>query len=218
MSENKFKQGTAPLAALYAIVNIDEQPEPYIFVENLLSAGVSLVQLRNKTLSQTQVSKIITKILTLRQRYKNTKILINDSVDLAKACGADGVHLGQTDECPKVARAALGPAAIIGLSNHSLEQISQAPFEQLNYLAMGPVFHSITKSGHAAEVGLEKLAEAVRISKLPIVAIGGINKQNIAEVFKTGIASAAVISDLRNVENLPEYNSLFTSLRQSTRK
>ena len=170
-----------------------------MFAENLLASGVELIQLRNKMLSRSKCLEICAEILKLRLKYQAARIVINDCVSIAKELSADGVHLGQNDECPLVARQALGKEAIVGLSNHSLEDIRNAPVDSLDYLALGPIFPSKTKSGHAEVVGLELLGKAAKISPLPLVAIGGITLDSARDVFLAGAQSCAIISDLSSV-------------------
>ena len=124
---------------------------------------------------------------------------MNDYVELAKF--ADGVHLGQEDMPVLKARKILGDSKIIGLSTHNLEQIKEASQEslsygRLDYLAIGPVFESRTKSGHEKVLGLDTLSKASKLASIPLVAIGGINTENVADVYATGIKSVAVISDI----------------------
>ncbi|MCL4146684.1 UNVERIFIED_CONTAM: hypothetical protein GTU68_043829 [Idotea baltica] len=202
------------LPALYAIVNVDDKQRNIAeYVTQLLGAGISIIQLRNKSLSESEALDTFYACLAARKAYPYAKILINDSVEIAQKLNADGVHLGQSDCCPKLARKTLGPSAIIGLSNHNLEQIERAAVEELNYLALGPIYHSTTKSGHAPEVGIANLARASSISSLPVVAIGGIDTARAAGVFAAGARSIAVISDLAKQDNLGEYNKLIELMR-----
>ena len=127
------------------------------------------------------------------------KLIVNDYVELAKL--ADGVHLGQDDISVLEARKILGENKVIGLSTHNLEQIKNAPQKILNYLALGPVFESRTKSGHEKVLGLDILSKASKLASIPLVAIGGINTKNVADVYATGIKSVAVISDIFEAED-----------------
>jgi thiamine-phosphate pyrophosphorylase len=123
------------------------------------------------------------------------KIIINDQADLALILGADGVHLGQDDIPPELARQLLGPDSIIGYSTHSIEQAKRATMLPISYLAIGPVFSTSTKSDTAAEVGLAGVRAVKEIAgKLPVVAIGGISEARIPEVLAAGADSVAVIS------------------------
>ena len=128
--------------------------------------------------------------------------IINDSVEVCYALSADGVHLGQEDLSPQEARQILGEGKIIGLSTHSLTQVRAAQIEPVDYLGFGPIFASPTKSGHAPVIGIPPIKAASEISVLPIVAIGGITAKNVAEVYRAGAASAAVVSDLASSPNI----------------
>jgi thiamine-phosphate pyrophosphorylase len=98
----------------------------------------------------------------------------------------------------------LGDKAIIGFSTHSLEQVERAPFDEIDYIGFGPIFDSQTKPGANPTVGIDLLRKAVQLSKVPVVAIGGIVVGTAAEVYKTGAASAAVIRDLEIAADLKD--------------
>jgi thiamine-phosphate pyrophosphorylase len=119
-------------------------------------------------------------------------VLVNDRVDLAVLVGADGAHVGQADLPPGAARRLLGPRALLGLSTHDEEQLAAAQAEPLDYAALGPIFPSATKSGHAAVIGRERLAAWRRRSRLPVVAIGGITPANAGAVIAAGADAVAV--------------------------
>lgn len=186
------------VSKLYAILNTESHAEPLLFLEKLLHARISLIQIRAKNMSDLELLELTAHTLLLRNSLsKNTKIIINDRVDICKEAGADGVHLGQEDTSLASARAILGETATIGLSTHNLEQIKSAPQNLLSYLALGPIFESSTKSGHAPCVGLATLKEARTLINLPLVAIGGITLENANYVLAAGADYIAVISDLK---------------------
>lgn len=189
--------------AVYPIVNFSGDSSPLPYIERLLRAGAKILQLRGKSIDPDEFLRISIKAMTIKNnRYPNAIIMINDSVLIAKEAKADGVHLGQEDTNPEIARNVLGKRATIGLSTHNLEQIRQAPVEHLNYLALGPIFHSKTKAGHAPAVGLGMLREAKALTALPIIAIGGIHLADATEVYKAGATSIASISDFEINNNL----------------
>jgi len=128
---------------------------------------------------------------------EGVQLIVNDRVDLALAIGAHGVHLGQDDIPPEAARRLLGPEAIIGYSTHTVEQASAALTLPIDYIAIGPIFQTATKTDTSPVLGVEGL-RAVRqaIGDLPLVAIGGITRTNAAEVIQAGADSIAVISAL----------------------
>ena len=163
-------------------------------VAQLIDGGATLVQLREKTLSPREFYQQAESALKL-SRSCGAKIIINDRVDLALMLGADGVHLGQDDLPPVLARQLLGPTAIIGFSTHSVDQAKRATALPIDYLAIGPVFSTKTKSDTAPEVGLDGVRQVRRIvGRLPVVAIGGITEERIGEVLAAGANSVAVIS------------------------
>jgi len=161
-------------------------------VELLSLGGATLIQLREKQMPP-------------REFYEQAKmavrpgvqLIINDRVDVALAVGAQGVHLGQDDMPPEAARKLLGPNAVIGYSTHNIEQAIAATKLPIDYLAVGPIFATTTKSDTAPVLGLKGL-RAVReaIGVFPLVAIGGITHANAREVIGAGADSVAVISAL----------------------
>ena len=163
-------------------------------VRRLAAAGATLIQLREKHLPADEFYEEAVKAVTAA-REAGVVLLINDRVDIAKMTGADGVHLGQDDLPPAAARELLGPDAIIGFSTHSLAEATAAASEPVDYIAFGPIFPTDTKSDTEPVVGLERLAQIRNaLPKMQIVAIGGINADNIAAVIEAGADSAAVIS------------------------
>jgi len=127
--------------------------------------------------------------------------IVNDDLEIACEIGADGVHVGKDDPPIEECRALLGPEKIIGYSSHALEEAVEAERRGADYVAFGAIFPTSTKGpGHPVQ-GLEKLKEVVRAVKIPIVAIGGINRNTIKDVLATGVASVAMISALTNSIN-----------------
>jgi thiamine-phosphate pyrophosphorylase len=154
------------------------------------------VQLREKQMSPKEFYEQAKAAVTVAAEC-GVRLIINDRVDVALAVGANGVHLGQDDMPPEAARKLLGEQAIIGFSTHNIEQAIAASKLPIDYLAMGPIFTTSTKSDTAPVLGLEGL-RAVRhaIGDFPLVAIGGITRANAAEVIDAGADSVAVISAL----------------------
>ena len=143
------------------------------------------------------------------------QLIINDRVDIALAAGASGVHLGQEDLSPEAARGLLGPQAIIGYSTHNVDQAISATKLPIDYVAIGPIFGTTTKSDTAPVLGLEGL-RAVReaIGEFPLVAIGGITLSNARAVIDAGADSVAVISALLSTPDITAATqTLFDSLR-----
>ena len=171
-------------------------------IENALQGGVTLVQLREKNVDGGIFLQRALIVKALCDKY-NVPLLINDRIDIALACQAAGVHLGQDDIPPSVARAILGPDAIIGVSAHSCEEAIAAEKDGADYLGVGAVFPTNSKDD-ASEVGLNMLKEIRQISKLPIVGIGGINAQNYAQVRAAGAQGAAIISGIIAADDIAE--------------
>jgi thiamine-phosphate pyrophosphorylase len=125
------------------------------------------------------------------------RLIINDRVDIALAVGAHGIHLGQDDMPPEAARKLMGEQAVVGYSTHDVKQAIEASKLPIDYLAIGPIFTTSTKSNTAPVLGLEGL-QAVRqaIGDFPLVAIGGISQSNAPDVIDAGADSVALISGL----------------------
>ena len=207
------------LPALYAIANIDDLRDPLAYVKELLLAGAEIIQLRAKTTSARELSTLCQAILSeVRSQGTSTKIIINDLLELCQEIGADGVHLGQEDDSVARARTLLGPEAIIGYSTHTRKQVEAAPQALLSYLAFGPVFNSPTKQGHAAVTGIEILQALRPLVKIPLVAIGGITRENAPAVFEGGVDSVAVISDLRTEEDKGQIVRAYEEIRARARR
>lgn len=165
-------------------------------VSHLSKLGVTLIQLREKSLSSREFYLDAEDALRTARKL-NIKVIINDRVDIALALKADGVHLGQEDLDPEVARRLLGAGAIVGISTHSLEQAQIASKMPVDYVAIGPIFSTATKKSSNPTLGLEgiRLVKSV-IGDLPLVAIGGITALSQEQVLNSGADCVAVINDL----------------------
>jgi thiamine-phosphate pyrophosphorylase len=158
--------------------------------ESLVLAGVSMIQLRDKRLSDRELLARARRLVEIA-RDEDTSVIVNDRPDIAVLAGADGVHVGQ-DELPvKDARRILGPCGLIGVSTHSIEQARTAVMDGANYIGVGPTFPSATKE-FAQFTGTELLREVQREIRLPAFAIGGITPENLDQVLASGIARVAV--------------------------
>lgn len=165
-------------------------------VEKLIAGGARLIQLREKHLAPKDFFKEAVKAIKIARQHK-VKILINDRVDIALCAQADGVHLGQTDLPPDAARKILGKQAIIGFSAHNPEQAFTATKFPLDYIAIGPIFNTQTKENPDPVVGLDNLKMIRQITNnFPIVAIGGVTRENARACLAAGAQSVAVISAL----------------------
>ena len=163
-------------------------------VETLLEQGVTLVQLREKEASHDQLVEMARSLLPLCHRY-GVPLIVNDDVQAALESGADGVHVGQSDLEVTQARAILGPDKLIGTSAHNVAEALAAQAAGADYLGSGAVFGSHTKRD-VNTLGLDALEAICRSVDLPVVAIGGITRDNLPQLQGRGIAGVALISAL----------------------
>ena len=165
------------------------------FASELHEAGVSLIQYRDKTGAPQQILKAATEVRTVFAGSSLTLIL-NDHPDLAVLAGTDGVHVGQDDLSPADTRAVVGPRRLIGVSTHDDDQVRAAHLAPADYIATGPVFSTGTKLNPDPVIGLEGVRSARALTPKPLVAIGGITRENARSVIEAGADSVAIISGL----------------------
>lgn len=158
-----------------------------------IEGGVKVVQLREKETSTREICEIARALQPLLKR-RSIPLLINDRVDIAHAVNADGVHLGQSDLKLSEARALLGKRAVIGLSVETMEHVREVAKEDIDYLAVSPLFPSQTKRDCNNPWGLDGLKQACATSPHPVIAIGGIRESNLEDVLDCGATGVAVIS------------------------
>jgi thiamine-phosphate pyrophosphorylase len=163
--------------------------------EVLLRAGVRLIQYRDKKGSALQVFSEGFR-LAERARAQGCVFILNDRADIAVACGAAGVHVGQDDLPVELARKVVGPSSWVGCSTHRLPEIRQADASSADYIAFGPIFPTASKERPDPTVGLEGLRRARGATGKPLVAIGGITAENARSVIEAGADAVAVIRDL----------------------
>lgn len=189
---------------LYAVTDRTWEKAQTLFeqIESALKGGVTCVQLREKEMEEKELVEEALKIGELCKSYQ-VPFLINDRVDIALKCNADGVHLGQKDMSISEARKILGQEKIIGATAKTIEQAKKAEAEGADYLGVGAVFGSTTKKD-AIPITKERLKEIADSVSIPIVAIGGINRGNIAKLYGTGIHGVAVVSGIFATENIEE--------------
>ena len=162
--------------------------------EELASAGVTLVQYRNKS---GNARVMLEQARELKKHLGDSiRLIMNDRADLALMAEFDGVHVGQDDLSPESVRKVIGPERWLGVSTHHPEQLRDADLTSADYLAIGPVFSTSSKEKPDPVVGLEGVRGARRLTEKPLVAIGGITRGNAASVIEAGADSVAVISDL----------------------
>lgn len=169
-------------------------------VEEAARGGVSMVQLREKNL---ETRHFIKEAQSIKARLKNYGIplIINDRLDVAMAVGADGVHIGQYDMPPGMARRLLGPDYIIGLSVETYDQALEANEMDVDYVAISPVFTTPTKKELTHGLGIEGVEYISKLSLHPSVAIGSIKTDNAAKVIKAGAKGIAVVSGICSAED-----------------
>jgi thiamine-phosphate pyrophosphorylase len=188
--------------------------DPVKAADEILNAGARILQFRHKGFLSREAFGWLERIAGLA-KAAGTPLVINDRPDLAKLFGA-ALHLGQDDLPPSIARRVVGPDAMVGFSTHNETQLRAACAEPADYLALGPIFGTVTKENPDPIVGLDELRRLRPISNRPMVAIGGITRANALQVLDAGADSVAVIGDLfpedGNVQaRIKEYFSLLTS-------
>lgn len=171
-------------------------------VEEALRGGVTCVQLREKDLDEASFLAEAGEIKKLCSRY-GVPFIINDNVDIALACGADGVHVGQSDMEAGNVRALVGEDMIIGVSAQTVEQALAAQAAGADYLGVGAVFPTTTKAD-ACEVSRQTLTDICRETDIPVVAIGGISGRNLPELTGTGVDGVALVSAIFSAERIEE--------------
>ena len=192
------------LPRLYAILDSSCFPDPeplFNAAQELAAAGVQLIQYRNKA---GDAKRILDEARELRSRLSRARtpaphkpmLMMNDRADLCVAAEFDGVHVGQDDLSPESARKIVGTGRWLGVSTHNLEQVAEADITSADYIAIGPVFATGSKENPDPVVGLEGVRVAHSLTRKPLVAIGGITRQNCRSVIDAGADSVAVISDL----------------------
>jgi thiamine-phosphate pyrophosphorylase len=155
--------------------------------------GADAVQIRDKSATAQNLGFAVAECQPLARKCGGV-LLVNDRVDVALVYGADGAHVGQDDLPAAAARRLLPRPAILGVSVSNLEEAERAARDGADYLGVGPVFATGTKKDAGPPLGLEAIAALVRAAPLPVVAIGGIDYENVAAVVRTGVAGVAVVS------------------------
>jgi thiamine-phosphate pyrophosphorylase len=185
------------LPRLYPILDVGSFPDALGLIaaaEELASAGVTLLQYRNKS---DNARVMLDQASELKRRLgNNVKLIMNDRADLCLIAEFDGAHVGQDDLLPESVRKIIGPDRWMGVSTHNPEQLQEADQTSADYLAIGPVFSTSSKDRPDPVVGLEGVSRARQLTRKPLVAIGGITRANAASVIEAGADSVAVIADL----------------------
>lgn len=182
---------------LYAILDASCFSVPSLLfdaADELAGAEVKIIQYRNKS---ADARTMLTQAKELKNRIAlRAKLIINDRADLCLAADFDGVHVGQDDLRPESARKIIGTDRWLGVSTHTPEQVAEADRTSADYIAIGPVFATGSKANPDPTVGLAGVRRARELTSKPLVAIGGITRQNCPSVLEAGADSIAVISDL----------------------
>lgn len=187
--------------SLYVVADPEHSllPLPQLVKEAILG-GATAIQFRSKKLSSQKFFEQAQELALICKKEK-VPLIINDRVDIALACQAEGVHLGQTDLPIWKAREMLGPNRIIGVSVHHVKEIQQANFLDIQYISASPVFFTSTKKDLPPPLGIEGLKELLKESLHPVIAIGGISHKNIEPLFRLGVKGVAVISAIASHKN-----------------
>lgn len=174
----------------------------YSVVEKALKGGATFMQLREKKLEEAKFMEEAKEIKALCAQY-DVPFVINDNVDLAVSMDADGVHVGQSDMAAGDVRAKIGPGKILGVSAHTVEQAKLAEAQGADYLGVGAVFPTGSKDD-ADEVRHETLKEICQSVNIPVIAIGGITKENTPRLSGSGICGIAVISAIFGQQDIEQ--------------
>jgi thiamine-phosphate pyrophosphorylase len=198
------------LPRLYPILDADALTRAGVplttAAHGLYDAGVRWVQYRDKQASDAEVAGRMRELRAIFPAGEAV-LLLNDRVHLCAVAGADGVHIGQQDMLPAEARRILGPKRLLGVSTHNVAQLRAAlATRAADYLAIGPVYATGSKENADPVVGLDGVMAARKLTRLPLVAIGGITAENARAVIEAGADAVAVISGLlpQGGQEMPE--------------
>lgn len=181
----------------------EKRAETLDIIKQAVAAEISLIQIREKNLPARLVYELTSEAVKLTKNSK-TKLLVNDRADVALAANADGVHLTASSLPPEIVRSLLGADLIIGVSAHSAAEVEAAKRGGANFAVFGPVFTTPSKIKYGAPQGIEKLREAVAaVEDFPVLALGGIDETNYAEVLRVadGFAAIRFLNDAKNFKN-----------------
>jgi thiamine-phosphate pyrophosphorylase len=192
--EGPLRRERLRTARLYFVCDARPPGDLEVLLRTALGGGVDIVQLREKELDRGEIERAAQTYRRIADTY-SALFILNDDPDLARACDADGVHVGKHEEVA-AAREALGPDAIVGLSTHSEAEIAAAAELPVDYIAVGPIWETPTKPGRPG-VGLELISHAADQAAPPFFAIGGIDPLNAEEVVRAGARRLCVVRAIR---------------------
>ena len=202
LSLNKYKKLEEILKGNDLYVITDQKENLLEIIEEILIAGVKIIQHRFKKGTDKEHLKEAIQIQNLCKRYSSL-FIVNDRIDIALASNADGIHLGQDDLDLKTARKLLGYSKIIGVSANNAIDISNALKEGCDYIGIGPVFETTTKT-NKKPIGIEKIKTLTKDLNIPWFAIGGIKSNNISYLKRNGFTKVALVSQLMNSKDPKE--------------
>ena len=204
---------------LYAITDemLSRGRTPLEVTQQMIDGGAEVIQFRDKTSSGRKLYETGLELKKLASE-KKVSFMVNDRIDLALILDADGVHVGQSDIPASAARQLLGPEKILGVSAASVAEARQAEANGADYLGIGPIFEARgTKADAGNPQGLELLFQIRQKCRLPLIAIGGINQQNVASVIEAGAEGAAVISAIVSADDITGATNLIRSIIIATK-
>lgn len=169
-------------------------------LKKAILGGVTTIQLREKNLSNEEFISIAKEVKKVCQNY-HIPFIINDNLEVALAINSDGIHIGQNDIPASIVRKQIGPNKILGVSVHNLKEAFQAKIDGADYVGVGAIFSTETKND-ATNVTLDSLKKICDNIDLPVVAIGGINLDNISKLKNINIAGIAVVSAIMNADDI----------------
>ncbi len=171
-------------------------------VEQMIKAGIKLIQYREKGKSQGEKFLECLEIRKMTQKAE-VMFIVNDHIDIAMMVDADGVHIGQDDIPIRQVRKLIGSTKIIGISTHSPSQAKKAIEEGADYIGVGPIFATKTKKNVCDPVGYDYLEWVIKNIRIPFVAIGGIKKHNLHEIIRRGVECVSLVSEITENNNIP---------------
>jgi thiamine-phosphate pyrophosphorylase len=202
--------------SLYAILDVEVAGDRvFSIAEALASSSVEIIQYRNKTASSRVMYSDCARLIDL---YRGrARVVVNDRADIATLCGAAGVHIGQEDIVVEDARAICGDERWVGVSTHNLAQFEEATKTSADYVAVGPIYPTASKTNPNPVVGVDFVRQVRELTSKPIVAIGGITLDNAEAVYRAGADSIAVIRDLISAPDPARRAEQFLSLAKQLR-
>jgi thiamine-phosphate pyrophosphorylase len=182
-----------------------KKPQILNLIKIAVSAGINLIQIREKKLPARFVYELASEAVKITQKSQ-TKILINDRADIAFAAKADGVHLTSTSIPTKIVRANFPKEFIIGVSTHTIEEAENAKKDGANFVTFSPIFATPSKEKYGKPQGLENLREVCeKLENFPVIALGGIDETNYKQVLENGASGFAAIRFLNDEKNLVKF-------------